>query len=136
MKSTIQSTALVAVLFPCWSLILGSCKRPPEPPPVSFVQLISRADRATVTNLYLPVRFTLTENELRRLSTAVTNAVRDRSHYDAMFDWEVVFCQGTNALTVIHFQDRAFLAVGAQYSDNSGTLKALYDKWVKAAEPK
>ncbi len=127
-----------AVLSSCCALILffADCGRSPERPPASFVHLVARADRVTVTSLYLPVHFTLVGDELRPLSTAVTNAVRDRNHYDAVFDWEVVFCQGTNALTVIHFQDRAFLGMGAQYSDNSGVLKSLYDKWEKAADPK
>lgn len=138
MKSRIDKRIVVGAISLCIGLVVfvASCSRSPEPPPTSFIQLVAQADRLTATNLDLAISFPVTGAELRQLSTAVTNATRDKRHYSATFDWELIFCRGTNPLAVIRFQDRAFLSMGAQYSDNSGKLKDFYEKCVKAAEPK
>jgi hypothetical protein len=67
---------------------------------------------------------------------AVTNAVRDKNHYDAMFDWEVQFYAQTNISTVVHLQDRAFITKSGQYSDDSGGLETIYKEWEQRAENK
>jgi hypothetical protein len=115
-------------------LLITVCGCSLERPPVNFVQQVSQADHLVVTNLYRPVFFTVIGGELQRLRTAVTNAIRDKNNYSATFDFEVQFYAKTNLLTVIHLQDRAFIAKTGQYSDNSGVLKALYNEWEQREE--
>jgi len=115
-------------------LLIAVCGCSPERPPADFVLQVSQADRVVVTNLYRPVFFTVSGEELRRLSAAVTNAIRDKNDYDAIFAWQAQFYARTNLLTVIHLQDRAFLTKGGQYIDHSGALKALYDEWEQRGE--
>jgi hypothetical protein len=106
----------------------------PERPPADFVQQVSQADRVVVTNLYRPVFFTVSGDELQRLRLAVTNAIRDKNNYSAVFDFEVQFYVQTNLLTVIHLQDRAFSTKAGLYSDESGVLKAVYKEWEDRGE--
>jgi hypothetical protein len=110
------------------------CGCSPERPPADFVQQVSQADRVVVTNLYRRVFFTLSGDELRRLSVAVTNATRDKNHYAAVFDWELQFYAQTNISTVVHLQDRAFITKAGQYRDDSGVLETIYKEWEQRAE--
>ena len=112
---------------------LCGCSKPAQPP-ATLVQQISQADRIVVTNRYLGVAFTITGDEAGSVGRAVTSAKRDENAYAATFDWDVQFYAGTNFLTVISFQDRAFLAGGTQYSDDTGVLKAFYQKLERRTE--
>lgn len=126
----------IQLQFSLLSVFTGACGCSPERPPADFIQQVSQADHVVVTNLYLPVTFTITGEEFRQLSTAITNATRDKNNYSAVFDWQVQFYKGTNHLTDIHLQDRAFVMPGLQYSDGSGVLKSFYENWVKTEEPR
>jgi hypothetical protein len=116
--------------------LLLICGCSPARPPAEFTHQISQADRVIVTNRYRPVNFTVTGDEFRGVSTAVTNATHDKNCYTAIFDWDVQFYAGTNLLTVIHLQDRAFWAGSNQYSDSSGVLKQFYRRLEERAEQK
>jgi hypothetical protein len=115
-------------------LLIAVCGCSPERLPTNIAQQVSRADCVVVTNLYRPVFFTVSGDELQRLRIAVTNAIRDKNNYSAVFDFEVRFYAQTNLLTVIHLQDRAFVTKAGLYSDDSGVLKALYKEWEERGE--
>jgi len=79
---------------------------------------------------------TVTDQDLRDVSTAVTNAIEDKNCYLAVFDWDIQFYAGSNFLTAIHLQDRAFWAGSNQYSDSSGVLKRFWQTLEQRAETK
>lgn len=124
--ATISSFLLLLVGF-------AGCSQRVQPP-AEFTQQILSADRILATNTYDAATFVLSGEEVGRVGKAVASAKSDKSHYQAIFDWDLQFYTGTNYLTVIHFQDAAFWAGGAQYVDETGVLKALYHKLGSKAE--
>src|SRR5689334_12863151 len=101
------------LLFDLLLLAAMGCSR--SRPSAEFAHQISLADRIVVTNQYRPVTVTVTGRDLADLSAAVTNAIEDRNCYTAVFDWHVHFYAGSNSLTEIRLQDRAFWAGTNQY---------------------
>lgn len=111
-----------------WSLLvfaLCGCSRPAHPP-----ANIATADRVVVTNRFSAFGLTVTGADASRLATAVAAAAQDRLPATAIFDWELEFYAGTNFLTLIHLQDRAFMLSNNQYSDDTGVLKTFWQKLV------
>jgi hypothetical protein len=116
------------------SLLAMGCSR--SHPSAEFTHQVSLADRILVTNRYRPVTMTVTGQDLQDVSAAVTNAMRDKNCYSAVFDWDIQFYTGSNFLTAIHLQDRAFWAGSNQYSDSSGVLKRFCKTLEERAEAK
>jgi len=117
-------------------LLEMGCSPPPSRPPAGLTKQIALADRIIVTNRYLAFSMTVTGKDFEDVSSAVTNAIEDKHHYDAIFDMDIQFYAGSNFLTVIHLQDRAFLAGSNQYSDSSGVLKQFWQSLEQRAEGK
>ena len=76
-----------------------------------------------------PRRMALTGTEVRRLVQAVSSARRDRNNYPAIFSTTIEFYRGTNFLSHIQFQDRLFWAGREQYSDGTGFLRVLTQRF-------
>ena len=115
------------VVFGCLAFVAGGllgCSQQRE----RTVQLSASADRITATNKSLGSRFSIAADEAKRVVRAIAAAKRDRNHYPAIFDGEIQFYAGTNLLTAIRFQDQILRCDSEQYSDDSGILKALYDR--------
>jgi hypothetical protein len=109
-----------------WGLLvfaLCGCSQPTHPP-----AKISTADRVVVTNRYSAFGLTVTGEDASRLATAVAAAKQDRLPAAAVFDWDLEFYAGTNFLTLIHLQDRAFMLSNTQFSDDTGVLKTFWQK--------
>ena len=118
----ICTIAFVAVI-----LILCACSRQLS----KLTDRIAAADRVVVVNHSGKFMLSATGDEATKLVRAVSSAKRDRHYFTkiaATFSWRLQFYRGTNLLDVVRFQDRIFLIDGAEYSDDSGVLKALSDK--------
>src|SRR5258705_6030751 len=103
--------ASLALLF----LVVGCSQRP-----TSLARDIAAANFIVCTNRYERYGFSVSGEEVRKIVGAVSSAQRDRRRYPATFSWELDFYSGTNLLTAIRLQDRAFQTKNGQYSDDSG----------------
>ena len=95
--------------------------------PRNLARQIAEADRAMVEDG--PRRMVLTGTEVRRLVQAVSSARRDRNNYPAIFSTTIEFYRGTNFLSHIQFQDRLFWAGREQYSEGTGFLRDLNQRF-------
>ena len=111
-------------------LALFGCSKPTYPP-AELSQRLATADRAVVTNSLPPFGSVVTGEEVSRLAKAIASATQDKSPAGAMFNWDVKFYSGTNFLCLIHMQDRGFLLEDEEYSDDTGVLKAFYEKLLR-----
>src|SRR4051794_14809777 len=101
-------------------LLVTGCS--PARPSAEFTRKVSLADHIIVTNRALHVTRTLTGDDFRAITMAVTNAVEDKHNYDSIWDCEIQFFSGTNLLTTVNLAYRTFFAGSNHYVDSSGVL--------------
>jgi hypothetical protein len=72
------------------------CSPPPSRPPAGLTKQIALADRIIVTNRYLAFSMNVTGKDFKNVSSAVTNAIEDKHHYQAIFDMDIQFYAGAS----------------------------------------
>lgn len=115
---------LMKLLLGLWvALWICGCSQQPT----KLANQIASADRLVATNSGTGAVLSVSGEELKKIVHALGSAKRDRHSYAAIFDWHIQFYSRTNFVTAIRLQDRVFRTDSAQYSDETGVLKAFYE---------
>jgi hypothetical protein len=111
-------------------LALCGCSKPTHPP-TEISERLATADRVVVlTNHFHAFGSIVAGEDVSRLAKAVASAKHYSLPAEAMFDWDVAFYKGTNALAIIHLQGRGFWLEDTEYVDETEVLNAFSQKLV------